>query len=344
MIVMEDGAARCETLKALDFDSEKQLEEVVCRYPHLLAREDDPPLSFISQQIQMSSGIMDVMMIDGDGLPVAVEVKLGRNAQARREIVGQLVDYVSTLTEYTVDELDELVSGKISDTIDAASKDEAERKKIWQTVGANLRAGLARYVLVLDEVPSELGRIVRFLAMRSNLDIRLVQISRYVSTPGQVFYMPRNLVEQVDSGTEWISSGGGTTAGQLQDVIDAYSRLPHVHPLRGKALRYRKIVPPAWPPTVHYEFQSRAKHVLVDIHLEGARVRHLASLLQSWETTPPAGFAHPLVWDPEWYGEGRVTVNLPPDSTPAEIAQAMVDLIAATENVISEALQVVSLR
>jgi hypothetical protein len=337
MIVLEH-ASQVETLKPTDFDSEKQLEEVVCCYPQLLTREGDAPLSFVSQQIQMSSGIMDVVMIDSNGLPVAVEVKLCRNAQARREIVGQLVDYVSTLTVYTVDELDDLVSGKISDAIDVIAKDEAERKKIWQTVGANLRAGLARYILVLDDIPSELGRIVRFLAMRSNLDIRLVEISKYVSASREMFYVPKNFVEQGDSGTEKISSGGSAVGERLQEVIDAYSQVPGVHPLRGQAVNYRQILPPAWPSSVHYEFLYRAKSVLVDIHLEGAKVHHLAPLLQSWESSPPQGFQHPLAWDPKWCGQGRVTVKLPADSTPAEIAQAMADLVAATETAISNAL------
>jgi hypothetical protein len=337
MIVIEH-APRGETLKPTDFLSEKQLEEVVCRYPQLLTREGDSPLIFITQQIQMSSGIMDVVMIDNDGLPVAVEVKLGRNSQSRREIVGQLVDYVSTLTEYTVDELDDLVSGKVSDAIDVVANSEAERKKIWQTVGANLRAGLARYILVLDDVPSELSRIVRFLARRSNLDIRLVEISKYVSSSGQVFYVPQNLVEQGDSGIEKITSGGGAVREQLQEVIDAYSQIPGAHPLRGQAMGYRQILPQAWPPAVHYEFLYRAKSVLVDIHLEGAKVRHLGPLLQRWESEPPPGFAHPLVWDSKWSGQGRVSVVLPPNSTPAEIAQAMADLIAATETTISNAL------
>jgi hypothetical protein len=339
MIVIEDVVTKGETLKPVDFDSEKQLEEVVSRYPQLLTREGDAPLSFISQQIQMSSGIMDVLMIDNNGLPVAVEVKLGRNAQARREIVGQLVDYVSTLTEYTVDELDELVSGRVSDAIDVMAKDEADRKKIWQMVGANLRTGLARYILVLDDVPSELSRIVRFLAMRSNLDIRLVEISTYISVSGETFFVPRNFVEQADSGAEKISSRAGTAREQLQEVIDAYSQIPGVYPLRGQAVDYRQILPPSWPAAVHYEFLYRAKSVWVEIHLEADKVRHLGPLLQSWETKPPPSFPYPLVWDPKWnVGRGRVTVQLPPDSTPAQIARAMEKLIAATENVISEAL------
>lgn len=335
---MIDHASQPETLKPKDFDSEKQLEEVVCRFPELLMREGDARLSFVSQQIQMSSGIMDAVMIDSDGLPVAVEVKLGRNAQARREIVGQLVDYVSTMTEYTVDEFDDLVGGKVLDAIDMIAKDdETERKKIWQTLGANLRAGLARYILVLDEVPSELGRIVRFLAMRSNLDIRLVEISKYVSASGQVFYTPLNLVEQGDSGTEKISSAGGAKK-QLQEVIDAYALTPGVHPLRGQAINYRQILPPTWPSWVHYEFVYRAKSILVDIHLEGAKARDLAPLLKSWESKPPPGFPYPLEWDPKWCGYGRVTARLPANSTPAEIARAMVDLIAATETQISQKL------
>lgn len=336
MIVIEHATQR-ETLKPVDFDSEKLLEEVVCRYPDLLMREGDARLSFVSQQIQMSSGIMDVVMIDTDGLPVAVEVKLGRNAQARREIVGQLVDYVSTMTEYTVDEFDALVGGKVSDAIDAIAKDETERKKIWQTLGANLRAGLARYILVLDEVPSELGRIVRFLAKRSNLDIRLVEISKYVSKAGKTFYIPQNLVEQGDSGSEKISTGGGARE-QLQEVIDAYSQIPGAYPLRGQAVNYRQILPPTWPSWVHYEFLYRAKSILVDIHLEGAKARNLVPLLEGWESKSPGGFPHPLVWDPKWSGYGRVTAKLPPNSTPAQIAQAMVDLVAATETEISQKL------
>lgn len=79
MIVIE-SIHKGETLAPIEFDSERQLEDVVCSYPQLLTRTGDASLSFISGQIRMSSGIMDVVMIDRNGLPVAVEVKLGRNA------------------------------------------------------------------------------------------------------------------------------------------------------------------------------------------------------------------------------------------------------------------------
>lgn len=337
MIVIENSA-QGQSLQPVDFDLEKQLEDVICRYPQLLSRDDDAALSLIGRQIRISSAPMDVMMIDSDGLPVAVEVKLGRNAQARREILGQLVDYVSVLTEYTVDELDDLVSRNLWAAIETMTPDEAERKKVWQAVGSNLRAGLVRYILVLDEVPPELVRIVRFLALRSNLDIRLVKISKYVASSGQVVYVPQNFVEQSESGTDNIVTGGSKASERLQEVIDAYALTPRRYPLRGQAMHYRQISPQAWPKGVHYEFVYRAKSIQVDIHLENAKVRRLAPLLKGWETTPPPGFPHALAWDSKASGQDRLNVILPPNSTPAEIVQAMVDLIAVTESDISAAL------
>jgi len=338
MIVIEN-VTRSEYLQPISFNSEKELEDVVQNYPQLLMREGDAALSLISQQIQMSSGIMDLMMIDRDGLPVGVEVKLGRNAQARREIVGQLVDYVSVLTEYTVDELDDLVGGKVAEAVDAMTQEPNEGKKIWQAVGANLRAGLARYILVLDDVPYELVRIVRFLALRSNLDIRLVQISKYVAQSGQIFYVPKNYVEEGESGAEKLTGIGSTISERLQAVIDAYKNIAGVYPLRGRAARYRQILPNGWPPSVHYEFLDRAKSVQVEIHLEGTTVNRLAALLQGWCQEPPQGFKYNLIWDPDWYKSGKITAELPLGSTATEIAQAMRDLIAATEGAIAKALQ-----
>lgn len=46
------------------------------------------------------------------------------------------MDYVSTLTKYTVDELDALVMGKAGEAIDFLAENGAKRREIWQAVGA----------------------------------------------------------------------------------------------------------------------------------------------------------------------------------------------------------------
>src|ERR1044072_407032 len=170
------------TAEALGFQLEAELEEVAGSQPRLLESDGDSPLAFVAQQVTLpEAGNLDLLFVSETGLPVAVEVKLARNAESRREIVAQIIDYVSDLTSLTNDELDRRVGGALESALrsfDAASEaDEFERR--WQEVEVNLRAESARVILVLDSARPDLERIVRFLSDRSNLDVRLVTISKY---------------------------------------------------------------------------------------------------------------------------------------------------------------------
>jgi hypothetical protein len=78
--------------------------------PQLLCDDSGPPqekapgIAFVARQVNLpEAGRLDLLFVSNDGLPIAVEVKLVRNAQARREILAQAVDYVSSLTAMTVD-------------------------------------------------------------------------------------------------------------------------------------------------------------------------------------------------------------------------------------------------
>jgi hypothetical protein len=70
-------------------------------------------IEFVSRQIYLEAGRLDLLFVDTEGLPIAVEVKLSPNAEARREVVAQAIDYLSSLTELTVEELDKTVDGKL---------------------------------------------------------------------------------------------------------------------------------------------------------------------------------------------------------------------------------------
>jgi hypothetical protein len=335
-VIVLDNAFSGETLLPSAFNSEAELEQVICRYPQLLQRGEDASLSLVDAQVSLPSGIMDVLLLDSEGLPVAVEVKLGRNPESRRQVVGQLIDYVATLTAYTVDELNAAVGGKLDLKIREISDSEANAKKLWQAFGTNLRAGLARYVIVLDDVPSDLARIVKFLATRSNLDIRLVQISKYISNAGQISFVPDNLVDESD-----FSMSSQTPSSELSDrlqaVLAAYANIPSVLPLRGRAKNYRQILPDGWPSAVHYEFMERSKGVQVDIHLEGKAVQHLAAQFQRWAHEPPEGLGFRLVWDAKWY-QGRISAQLGNEPTAERVATAMAKLIELTQPTISRAI------
>lgn len=136
--------------------NEAELERLLSLAPALLQPEGDPSVAFVHSQVDLhEAGILDLLFVNADGLPIAVEVKLARNSQARREVVAQAIDYLSALTNLTVDELDARVGGRLDSALrsfsEADADDEFERR--WQAVAANLRAGLARLVVALDEGP-----------------------------------------------------------------------------------------------------------------------------------------------------------------------------------------------
>jgi hypothetical protein len=186
------------TLEPSSFSDEKELEKQLADTPNLLKGTNDPPIAVVKAQVTLpEAGNLDLLCVNESGLPIAVEVKLERNGEARRQIVAQAIDYVSSLTLLTVDELDRIVGGALEQALHSFDEGEETEKfeQRWQAVGANLRAGLARVVLALDEAPRDLQRMVRFLAQRSSLDIQLVVVSKYSDEQVGTIFVPQWLVE-----------------------------------------------------------------------------------------------------------------------------------------------------
>jgi len=89
------------------YASEAEVEKILSLAPALLQSDDDAPVAFVNNQVDLrEAGALDLLFVNATGLPIAVEVKLARDAQARREVVAQAIDYLSALTTLTVDELD----------------------------------------------------------------------------------------------------------------------------------------------------------------------------------------------------------------------------------------------
>lgn len=67
------------------------------------------PLIPIGREISTPSGYIDNLYISESGYLTVVETKLWRNAEARREVVGQIIDYAKELSKWTFSDLDKSV-------------------------------------------------------------------------------------------------------------------------------------------------------------------------------------------------------------------------------------------
>jgi hypothetical protein len=326
-------------LEPAPFVREKDLEDAVALWPDLLTTPGRPRLALVGTQASLpEAGILDLLLVDGTGVPIVAEAKLARNGQSRREVVGQIVDYVSALTALTVDELDSLVDGALESalrTLAGAGNDDAF-ESLWQAVGTNLRAGQARYIVVIDEPPRDLERIVRFLAARSNLDIELVAVHRYKDRDGAHVLTPQHLVRSSADATE--PAPPKQMSADLRAVVDAYNaRATAGLAAVGRAANYRQIRPPAWPSGMHYEFLEYQASIGVEIHLESRACQPIADTVQSFATASDMPFA--MTWYPKWQrGPGRLVYLMRREKGADEVVKAMESLIHRTYDTITRSL------
>jgi hypothetical protein len=345
MPIIRSNGKKPVILKSQPFTDEDQLQKVVAENPSLLCFDGDAPLALVTREFSLpEAGYLDILMVSADGLPVPIECKLARNAQARREVVGQIVDYVSILTSMTVDELDHAVEGKLEDALRTFGENDADPKAFdhrWQQVGSKLRAGEARYVIVVDEAPPELERIIRFLIQRSELDIRLVQISRYPDADGHDLYVPTNIVDIAPSERPRSTLGApNSPAPEFQAVLDEYNRIatPELQAV-GRSASYRQIRPPGLRGGIHYEFMKGRDFLSVEFHIEGEARRWLGEVIKQIPYDKSLKYSHPLEWDPKWGGsKGRILTRFPLGTSHKVVAEAMCQLIGATRGRISSAL------
>jgi hypothetical protein len=266
------------------------------------------------------------------------------NPQARREVIGQVIDYLAALTDLTVDELNQRVGGKLKDAIDKlteeAEADEAEESefdRVWRAVGTNLRTGQARLVVALDEAPPSLERIFRFLARNSHLDVRLVTVQKYTSKVGDVF-VPRTIVNPPLE-RDASPSPSPPPDPRFLAVIEAYdSDAPANLRTTGilGAVRYvRYIRPPGWPREINYNFwQPNKRTIVVQLQFTKKWRASLADCLADVAVNNPA-----LSWRPK----RKLKVEFPIEPKEA-VVKAMKELIETTKEVVTDRINEVRRR
>lgn len=191
------------------YDNEDILQTLLEQHPELLAGELIDPEAprqwlLVSREIPFSGedghvGRVDHVMIDQDGVPTFVEVKRSTDTRIRREVVGQLLDYVANAVVFW-DAAD--MRRRLADTCggeEAAEEavraflGDADPEMWWEQVQTNLRARKVRLLFVADVIPAPLQRIVEFL--NETMDppqVLAVEIRKYAGgEPPRTSLVPR---------------------------------------------------------------------------------------------------------------------------------------------------------
>lgn len=157
------------------------VQSLVMRHPDLLpVREIDPSCDLpvpVCSELSTAAGPIDGFLLTPSGRPVLVECKLWTNPQARREVVGQILDYAKELRRWTYDDLQRAASARIHDgpkslfqrVAGGAQGDPAEADFI-DAVSHNLRTGRFLLVIVGDGIREGVEAIGEYLNDSVGLD------------------------------------------------------------------------------------------------------------------------------------------------------------------------------
>lgn len=196
-----DGAS-WRLLAPTGFPDEQTLHDLVEETPQILPLAGNPSLVVVGKEVLLGKGYADLVAVEPSGRLVLVEIKLSRNAEARRAVVAQILTYAAHLKGLSLEAVERDVLGRhlrergYENTTDAVSSNDQEGSfdptLFSEGLAECLVNGHFRLVLVLDDAPQELATLVGYLeSVTEELLIDLITVSAYQVGSSQVLIPQR---------------------------------------------------------------------------------------------------------------------------------------------------------
>jgi hypothetical protein len=221
--------------------NERWIQKLISWYPSVLPiNQIEPALTpavSICMELPLASGFVDNLYATPDGDLIVGETKLFRNPEARREVVGQLIDYAKDLSALSYEDLGKAISkaeapdgrgGHPKLTLYeavASGREEINEEDFIDAVSRNLRRGRFLLLVIGDGIREGVENITAFLQQHAGMHFTLSLIDLAVfelpSENGGYLVQPRILAEtrMIDRGIVTIENGTLTIKPPLDQDI-----------------------------------------------------------------------------------------------------------------------------
>ncbi|MDI3339315.1 MAG: hypothetical protein QJR03_02160 [Sphaerobacter sp.] len=225
------------------FPDEATLHTLVEQAPHILPLSGSTSLTIVGREVQLGNGAPDLLAVEPSGQRVVIEIKLLRNAEARRAVVAQAFTYAAHLRGLDPKAVEQQILGphlrrrgheSLAGAVAANDQEGSfDPTAFAQGLADSLTSGSFRIVFVLDDAPEELVRLVGYLeSISNNLVINLIKVSAYDIEGSQILVPqrlePKRVPSEVVPAKKRPASGGRLTRGA--DVfLAAIDQAPPAH-------------------------------------------------------------------------------------------------------------------
>jgi hypothetical protein len=188
--------------------NEDWLQDLLYKHPESLpVVEINPAFSGlipICREMQTPAGPIDVLYATREGRIAVLEAKLWRNPEARRKVIGQILDYAKELSHWTYETLDAAVrSARRRDQgaaqslfeVVRAQHAELDEAQFIDSVSRSLRRGDLLLLIAGDGIRENVGAITNFIEDHGTLHFTfgLVEMAIYRMPDGMHLVQPRVL-------------------------------------------------------------------------------------------------------------------------------------------------------
>ena len=191
-IIMLKQGTETVRLQAKPFEKEDELQQYVARHPECLPVdeiEEGLQLLVLTREFPVGSGYIDVLAVDGNGVPYVIETKLCKNPDKRR-VVAQALDYGAALWNDYADfdafrrDLDASVRKWSGEGLDQRvgeffSLDRADLDRFYDQMRGWLGEGALRFLVLMDHITDELKVLIRYLNAKSEFSLYGVELEYY---------------------------------------------------------------------------------------------------------------------------------------------------------------------
>ncbi len=192
--------------------SEEWLQKLLQESPQLLpVAEIDSiyaPLVCIGREVHTNVGYIDNLYVSPKGYITIVETKLWRNPQARREVVGQIIDYAKELKQFTYEKLDHSVRaynqkyhnkelGIFDSMVEQNLLVQEDEALFTDMIAKNLSNARFLLLVVGDGIRDSVWRMAEFLNSTPNMlyNIALVELEVYKVSEEERLVVPNLLMK-----------------------------------------------------------------------------------------------------------------------------------------------------
>lgn len=197
---------------------EAWLRDLLLQHPEALpAAEVDPTFAEpipVCRELRTAAGPVDAVFVNRHGALTIVECKLWRNPQARRDVVGQILDYAKELARWRYEDFQRRLSRVRPESSNVLYSIVAERHPdvveatFVDAVSRNLRHGRFLLLVAGDGIRDGTEAIVEFLERHAGLSFKfglvlsfkfgLVEMAGYSLPDGRLLVQPRVLARSVE--------------------------------------------------------------------------------------------------------------------------------------------------